>query len=596
MQIENVNVLTKEMIQTKTKTENLSQIINLNFWGSEIENIDIIEKLTNIETITLSTNKIKSLKSFSKCLELRELFLRKNLIENLNEINYLIHCSKLKVLWLGENPCCKMSEYRLSVIGSIPQLNKLDNIVITDIERENAERYVRERGSSRSGKGAKGARVDNKDAKKLKQAIDYDGLENNNNTNFNNNCMIISKQERLYTPINIGNKLDKLYEKDSQDYQNEKAGKIKLLKHKDVSPLLLKFKNPFNNIRSEAKNKNNNYLNDSRENKEVRELKVLNDYIDVRKSNPKLFNKNNKEIERLFSDNLDNFKNNEEEELKLIPVKKILSCGPKNQLIYFKLPSLGSDIKNNFENEGSKGSKTNRKTTNTPLLDNRDNDKIIKQKEGIQYKLSNNNNNNIGYLLKEKIKEKLVKEDKESTVIFNNNNVAGIVDIEQVKCNKENKEGSSNSLNSFSLYKDKEGKESRENNNKEITTGTAVTNVYSSSSNKKLQSYEYIQRNEKIIINDFATHEVFNEPNNINENKLSSAITSAEIKSEEFNSLNLSKDKENKSFKTSSNTIQTPNYLVLGIKNLMQELHYEELLLLRSKIIEKLGNKTSEPF
>ena len=73
----NNNVLTKEMILQKAKVDTLSKVLNLNFWGSELDDINIINELINVETITLSTNRIITLAPFSKCLELRELFLRK---------------------------------------------------------------------------------------------------------------------------------------------------------------------------------------------------------------------------------------------------------------------------------------------------------------------------------------------------------------------------------------------------------------------------------------------------------------------------------------------------------------------------------------
>lgn len=92
--------LTAELIQMKCKTEKLVNIKNLNLWGNDIEDISLIRDMPNIEICSLSLNKILTLKDFVNCKKLTELFLRKNLISDLQEVKYLIHCPNLKILWL----------------------------------------------------------------------------------------------------------------------------------------------------------------------------------------------------------------------------------------------------------------------------------------------------------------------------------------------------------------------------------------------------------------------------------------------------------------------------------------------------------------
>ena len=53
-----------------------------------------------------SVNKINTLQPFEDCLKLQELYLRKNNIQDINEIAYLQNLPNLKYLWLEENPCC----------------------------------------------------------------------------------------------------------------------------------------------------------------------------------------------------------------------------------------------------------------------------------------------------------------------------------------------------------------------------------------------------------------------------------------------------------------------------------------------------------
>ena len=72
--------LTPELIQMKCKTDKLGSIKNLNLWGNDLDDISIIKDMPNIEICSLSLNKIFSLKDFSTCKKLIELYLRKNLV------------------------------------------------------------------------------------------------------------------------------------------------------------------------------------------------------------------------------------------------------------------------------------------------------------------------------------------------------------------------------------------------------------------------------------------------------------------------------------------------------------------------------------
>lgn len=63
--------LTYDLIVSKTKSNNLESIKNLNLWGNELENLSILEKMPNLEVISLSVNKISSLKDFRHCYKLQ---------------------------------------------------------------------------------------------------------------------------------------------------------------------------------------------------------------------------------------------------------------------------------------------------------------------------------------------------------------------------------------------------------------------------------------------------------------------------------------------------------------------------------------------
>lgn len=84
----------------------------MNLWGNDLDDLSILIEFPNIEILSLSLNKINSLKDFAHCTKLTELYLRKNLIAELSEINYLVHLPNLRVLWLSHNPCAEHPYYR----------------------------------------------------------------------------------------------------------------------------------------------------------------------------------------------------------------------------------------------------------------------------------------------------------------------------------------------------------------------------------------------------------------------------------------------------------------------------------------------------
>lgn len=82
--------LTKDLIFQKTKNDKIELLTKLNFWGNEIGDVSIIRYMPQLEIISLSLNKIKTLKWFARMENLIELRLRENLIEDFEEIKYLI--------------------------------------------------------------------------------------------------------------------------------------------------------------------------------------------------------------------------------------------------------------------------------------------------------------------------------------------------------------------------------------------------------------------------------------------------------------------------------------------------------------------------
>lgn len=155
--------LTTELIIMKTKASNLESIKNLNLWGNEIDDVKIVKDMPNLEVLSLSVNKISTLKPFQYCKKLSELYLRKNLIPDLSELKYLQGLSLLKVLWLWDNPCAETPNYRETVISALPNLVKLDNQAVTPEERAASSKYEAPRNRVREIESNKEPEVVRKD-------------------------------------------------------------------------------------------------------------------------------------------------------------------------------------------------------------------------------------------------------------------------------------------------------------------------------------------------------------------------------------------------------------------------------------------------
>uniref|UniRef100_A0A670JDK6 Cilia- and flagella-associated protein 410 n=1 Tax=Podarcis muralis TaxID=64176 RepID=A0A670JDK6_PODMU len=128
--------LTRKVVLSRAKATDLSGVRKLNCWGSRISDISICRELPNIEVITFSANHISSLEPMNQCQNLTELYLRRNNIASLLELFHLKKLPRLRILWLSENPCCGPDphRYRMTVLRNLPNLQKLDNRMVTEEE------------------------------------------------------------------------------------------------------------------------------------------------------------------------------------------------------------------------------------------------------------------------------------------------------------------------------------------------------------------------------------------------------------------------------------------------------------------------------
>ena len=62
--------LTRDLLIEKCKSDKLTSIKNINLWGNDIDDLNILQELPNVEIVSLSLNKINSLKDFTACTKL----------------------------------------------------------------------------------------------------------------------------------------------------------------------------------------------------------------------------------------------------------------------------------------------------------------------------------------------------------------------------------------------------------------------------------------------------------------------------------------------------------------------------------------------
>lgn len=79
--------------------------------------------------LDFSVNRVKCLEPLLHCTNLRELYLRKNEIEDFGQLEYLLPLKQLRTLWIDENPLCNLTDgsYRRRVLRMFPNLSTLDD-------------------------------------------------------------------------------------------------------------------------------------------------------------------------------------------------------------------------------------------------------------------------------------------------------------------------------------------------------------------------------------------------------------------------------------------------------------------------------------
>ncbi|KAI9137462.1 hypothetical protein BKA69DRAFT_1097971 [Paraphysoderma sedebokerense] len=93
-----MTTLTKDLIIQRTQKSDLNLIKNLNLWGNNLTNVDVLKDLPNLEVLSLSVNSLTTLEPFRHLTCLQELYLRRNNISDLKQLAYLTNLKRLKIL------------------------------------------------------------------------------------------------------------------------------------------------------------------------------------------------------------------------------------------------------------------------------------------------------------------------------------------------------------------------------------------------------------------------------------------------------------------------------------------------------------------
>ena len=134
--------LTMNLALQKSKAASPEHVRTLNVCGAQLNDISVCGRFPNVQVISLSVNEISDLSCLRQCQHLRELFLRKNYIEDIRQVLNLSDCLELRQLTLMDNPIAKQRSYREFVIAAIPSLEILDNVAVGPDERRRAEQMM----------------------------------------------------------------------------------------------------------------------------------------------------------------------------------------------------------------------------------------------------------------------------------------------------------------------------------------------------------------------------------------------------------------------------------------------------------------------
>eukprot|EP01017_Pseudomicrothorax_dubius_P002954 TRINITY_DN10295_c0_g1_i1.p1 TRINITY_DN10295_c0_g1~~TRINITY_DN10295_c0_g1_i1.p1 ORF type:complete len:142 (+),score=26.85 TRINITY_DN10295_c0_g1_i1:100-525(+) len=104
---------------------------------------EVMEHAIKLQWIDLSHNYLVTLsEDIQKFVNLRTLYLHRNFIYDMKEFTKLQPLQNLKSLTIHGNPIETIPNFRLYVIGILPNLQRLDSVLVSKKERDNANVFI----------------------------------------------------------------------------------------------------------------------------------------------------------------------------------------------------------------------------------------------------------------------------------------------------------------------------------------------------------------------------------------------------------------------------------------------------------------------
>ena len=101
-----------------------------------------IEELTQLRALHLNHNKISTIDSLQKLLNLKQLGLFYNdLMDAEHTMSVLMKCSKLRELSVDGNECARQPEFCYELLMRLPDLKVLNEEAVKELDRDVAEQY-----------------------------------------------------------------------------------------------------------------------------------------------------------------------------------------------------------------------------------------------------------------------------------------------------------------------------------------------------------------------------------------------------------------------------------------------------------------------
>lgn len=67
-------VLTQGASMAMGRLEKIDEVKNLNLWGQDLDDVSVVAKMPNVEVLSLSVNRISTLRDFRHCTKLQVTF------------------------------------------------------------------------------------------------------------------------------------------------------------------------------------------------------------------------------------------------------------------------------------------------------------------------------------------------------------------------------------------------------------------------------------------------------------------------------------------------------------------------------------------